>query len=69
MKILVDKLPENSKECPFALHCFGNENAYPICKLKYKNIYENVSFSFVPNKYSCLLSEGKECDCLKSISI
>lgn len=44
MKILVDKLPETSKECPFALHCFGNEDAYPICKLKYKNIYENVSF-------------------------
>ena len=41
MKILVDKLPENSKECPFALHCFGNENAYPICKLKYKN-YEKA---------------------------
>ena len=68
MKILVDELPKIPSECPFALHCFRDNTAYPICKLKYKGLYDNVSFSFVPNKCTCLLREGKECDCLKEIS-
>lgn len=68
MKILVDELPKTSKECPFALHCSRDDKAYPICKLKYKGTYEYVSFSFVPSKLTCLLSEGKECDCLKTIN-
>lgn len=68
MKIFVDVLPKTSKECPFALHCFEDKTAYPIFKLKYRNTYENVSFSFVPNKFTCPLNEGKECNCLKLIN-
>lgn len=67
MKILIDELPKTAKECPFALHCFSDNKAYPICKLKHKGLYDNISFSFVSNKYTCLLCEGKECDCLKVI--
>lgn len=67
MKILVDELPKTSKECPFALHCSTDHTAYPICKLKYKSTYENVSFSFIPNKYTCSLNEWKECDYLKAV--
>lgn len=67
MKILVDELPETSKEYPFALYCSRDNAAYSICKLKHKGTYADVSFSFVPNKYTCLLNEEKECDCLKAI--
>lgn len=68
MKILVDELPKVPSECPFALHCSGDDKAYPICKLKYKGLYDNVSFSFIPNKRTCLLNEGKACGCLKRIN-
>ena len=68
MKILVDTLPKTPSECPFALHCPGDDKAYPICKLKYKSLYDHVSFSFIPNKHTCLLNEEKECDYLKEIN-
>ena len=64
MNILVDKLPENPRECLFSLISISGE--YCNCKLKMQDEYHWVSPSFNSGCY-CNLSKGKDCPYLKCL--
>jgi hypothetical protein len=64
MNILVDKLPENPRECLFSLVSISGE--FCNCKLKMQDEYDWVAPSF-NGGYYCNLSRGKECPYLKCL--
>lgn len=64
MNILVDKLPENPRECLFSLVSISGE--FCNCKLKMQDEYDWVSPSFNGGCY-CNLSRGKDCPYLKCL--
>lgn len=65
-KVVVDKMPETTKDCPFAVH--ANDDFFPsICWLKHnKHNYDGYSFAH-GRKYNCCLCEKKECDELMAL--
>lgn len=64
MNILVDKLPENPRECLFSLVSISGE--LYNCKLKMRNEYDWEYKTFKGGCY-CNLSKGKECPYLKCL--
>ena len=64
MIILVDKIPENPRDCLFSLVSISGE--YCNCKLKMQDEYDLVNPSFNGGCY-CNLSRGKECPYLKCL--
>ena len=64
MIILVDKLPENPRECLFSIIDLDGE--YANCKLKMQDEYDWRGISFNSGCY-CNLSRGKECPYLKCL--
>lgn len=62
--ILVDKLPENPRECLFSLVSTSGE--FCNCKLKMQDEYDWVPPSFNGGCY-CNLSRGKDCPYLKQL--
>ena len=63
IKILVNSLPENPEDCPFAIinrdkRCLAN------CQLKCNNIDDGIRyecFSYSPNSVTCNLHANKKC--------
>ena len=64
MNILVDKLPENPRECLFSIIDLDGE--YANCKLKMQDEYDWREIAF-NGGCCCNLSRGKECPYLKCL--
>lgn len=71
MKFLVTKLPENARECPFAV-CHTDERLIPNCQLKCNTFLgeSQHAWSYTPTRFNCSLhnlNEDLECPYLKSV--
>ena len=71
MKIIVDELPNEGRECLFAIHEPNwkpyDERYKPQCKLRIETDYDwnHLSFSTTDNMCNCLLDLNGECPYLK----
>jgi hypothetical protein len=66
MRIVVDRLPDNGKDCLFSIlykKYEDNKGLKSNCKLRMKQPfdYEYMSFSYGERDCTCLLDLGKEC--------
>lgn len=70
MKIIVDKLPTKTQDCPFAIHC--DDKTIPKCMLKDSNITikktDWISFGCESSWCTCKLSNNEKCDMLLEMS-
>lgn len=67
VKIYVNHLPTEAKECPFAqLPSYFNETDFdliPNCQFKCNTfpMTDGYHFSYIPSRFNCSLADDKEC--------
>lgn len=68
MKILVDALPQEPRECLFAIHNTINKDVTPVCKLMLSSSFDwegGITFSGGKNGNGCRLCFNQHCPFLR----